>query len=196
MPRARKIAEEDAVAAAMRLFWTVGYAGAGTRMIEERTGITRFTLQTGFGGKKALFLAALDLYASQTETLLFGPLEDGTLDDLVAWLRAPPVPPDLVTCTASGCLMVNSATEFGETDEDVSERTQRFFAMIEGTFEELLYRARSRGHLRTDVKMAEAASLLLATTLAGHVARAAGADGTAGAGIRAAAANLVESWRA
>ncbi|MBV1933634.1 MAG: TetR/AcrR family transcriptional regulator [Parvibaculaceae bacterium] len=60
MSRSRKVAPEEAVQAAMEAFWKHGYHELGTRQLEEETGITRFTLQTTYGGKKKLFLNALD----------------------------------------------------------------------------------------------------------------------------------------
>ncbi|WP_332817695.1 TetR/AcrR family transcriptional regulator [Sphingopyxis sp.] len=83
---------EEALAAALLVFWERGYDGASLTALTEAMGINKPSLYARFGNKEALFLKALDLYerewlgytriALQAETakgvaeaLLFGALK-------------------------------------------------------------------------------------------------------------------------
>ena len=63
-PRAAawKFDVEDALEAALRVFWSKGYEGASLSELTEAMGITRPSLYAAFGNKESLFHKALDLY--------------------------------------------------------------------------------------------------------------------------------------
>jgi AcrR family transcriptional regulator len=60
--RPREFCVDNALAAALRVFWTKGYEGASLTDLTEAMGITRPSLYAAFGNKEALFRKALDLY--------------------------------------------------------------------------------------------------------------------------------------
>ncbi|RYE59901.1 MAG: TetR/AcrR family transcriptional regulator [Oxalobacteraceae bacterium] len=60
--RPREFCPDQALAAALRVFWTKGYEGASLTDLTEGMGITRPSLYAAFGNKEALFRQALDLY--------------------------------------------------------------------------------------------------------------------------------------
>ncbi len=60
--RPRTFNTEDALGAALRVFWNRGYEGASLSDLTEAMGITRPSLYAAFGNKEALFRQALDLY--------------------------------------------------------------------------------------------------------------------------------------
>lgn len=55
---------DDAVAAAMRVFWTYGYPATSVDQLAAATGLGKGSLYGTFGSKEALFRRALDLYAA------------------------------------------------------------------------------------------------------------------------------------
>ena len=67
--RPREFDVEEALAAALRVFWEKGYDGASLTDLTEAMGITRPSLYAAFGNKEALFKRALDLY--ETEKLAY-----------------------------------------------------------------------------------------------------------------------------
>lgn len=60
--RPREFCPEQALGAALRVFWTKGYEGASLSDLTEGMGITRPSLYAAFGNKESLFRQALDLY--------------------------------------------------------------------------------------------------------------------------------------
>src|SRR3954467_2531468 len=60
--RPREFDVDEALAAALRVFWTKGYEGASLTDLTEAMEITRPSLYAAFGNKESLFRKALDLY--------------------------------------------------------------------------------------------------------------------------------------
>lgn len=60
--RPREFDPEEALSAALQVFWRRGYDGASLAELTEAMGITKPSLYACFGNKEALFRKALDLY--------------------------------------------------------------------------------------------------------------------------------------
>ena len=60
--RPREFCVDEALTAALRVFWQKGYDGASMTDLTEAMGITRPSLYAAFGNKESLFHKALDLY--------------------------------------------------------------------------------------------------------------------------------------
>ena len=60
--RPREFDTDDALGAALRVFWQKGYEGASLSDLTDAMGITRPSLYAAFGNKENLFRQALDLY--------------------------------------------------------------------------------------------------------------------------------------
>src|ERR1700755_2416332 len=58
----REFDVDEALTAALRVFWSKGYEGASMTDLTDAMGITRPSLYAAFGNKEALFRKALDLY--------------------------------------------------------------------------------------------------------------------------------------
>lgn len=125
--RPREFDKDEALAAALRVFWTKGYEGASLSDLTEAMGITRPSLYAAFGNKEALFKQALDLYGEEklayvgkslgaqtargvAEKLLYGAIETATGDECRGCMRV----------TAS----VSCQSAADPIREDLSRRTE------------------------------------------------------------------------
>jgi len=194
MSRLKKIDPEAAVQAAMALFWQHGYHGLGTRQLEEETGITRFTLQTSYGGKKSLFLMALDKYLDLFENHVSPSMTDGKLDTIAAWFEKRSEPRMLANIACYGCFLLNSTVEFAAGDEDVNLRAERFFNIMRSGFYEALCAAKEKGNLPPDFDVATMAEVLLSGAIGLNIIIRAAASNSAGKDMANAIASMVRGW--
>jgi TetR/AcrR family transcriptional repressor of nem operon len=154
------------VAQAMEIFRDHGFAGTSAEMLVERLGINRYSLYAEFGSKQGLFDAALQRYDEEVVGRSFGPLEapGAGLDEVRALLefygsasKGPAV--------GRGCLLCNTAVEFGPEDPSGAGFVQRYFKRLSGAFDAALRNARERGDLRPDVDPRAEASFFTASVL-------------------------------
>ncbi|NRB17866.1 MAG: TetR/AcrR family transcriptional regulator [Rhodobacteraceae bacterium] len=194
MSRSRKVEPETAIQAAMALFWKHGYHDLGTRQIEKETGITRFTLQTVYGGKMPLFLKALDRYLDTFEVHAAPTMSDGNLDAIAAWFetRSDPVMFPEVTCY--GCLLLNSTVEFVGENEEVNLRADRFFDMVRGGFRGALDAVKETGGVSADFDVDAMVEVLLSAAIGLNIVIRASGRNAAGADMANAIAALVRGW--
>lgn len=112
MARPRSFDSDMVLSAAMHRFRRMGYERVSIKDLEEATGLTSGSLYNSFGSKDGLFRAALDHYV---ETVVRGRIRAfagaaATLDDLEQlflslW--------EMPQADGFGCLVTNSAVEFG-----------------------------------------------------------------------------------
>lgn len=76
--RPRQFCAEEALAAALQVFWKRGYEGASLAELTEAMGITKPSLYACFGNKESLFCKALDLYERDKLAYVRGALEAPT----------------------------------------------------------------------------------------------------------------------
>lgn|GEM_PF-3190208 len=195
MGRARKTDHGDVVAAALNLFWQQGYADSSTREIEQRTGLTRFTLQTAYGGKEKFFLEVLDAYLDAAEAKHFPDARTFTIDDLANWFEKLASYERMPAISDSGCLILNSIGQFDRTDHKINQRIERYMSVLKQRFTEILRRSESIGAVRLAQPTEPTANLLMTMLLGIHVVmKARTSDGAARSHAKA-AADIIRSWK-
>ena len=194
MSRNKKIDTEAAIQQAMALFWRYGYNSLGTRLLEQETGITRFTLQTSYGGKKALFLAALDAYLDAFEAHVCPSICDGELEPIAAWFEQRVAPVMLEDVSCYGCLLLNSTVEFAAQDEEVNLRVERFFNMVRQGFHSALEAVKRAGNARSDFDVSAMAEVLLSGAIGLNIVIRSAASNSAGGTTATSLATLVRGW--
>lgn len=194
MSRSRKVAPEAAVNAAMALFWTHGYGSLGTRQIEEETGITRFTLQTTYGGKMKLFLTALDAYLDMFERSDLLNTVAGDLDSIARFFEMRGDATAMPEIAGQGCFMLNSMIEFSAHTPEITQRADRYFAMLRQGFRMALEGAQQDGRLEVGFDVAQKTEVLLSAALGLNAVIRASQDPRVGQQMAAAIASMVRQW--
>jgi TetR/AcrR family transcriptional repressor of nem operon len=150
----------------VQLFWRQGLAGTGIQDIVTATGVNRSSLYATFGGKRDLFLAALDRY-----------LDEHALPALIRLAADPRGLPGIAQffgrlirarCTGEharwGCLMVNTHASPESTDPDVRRRLDRHHKRLRQALRQALITARGLGQIYSavDINLTAAQLALLA----------------------------------
>ena len=194
MARSRKVEPEVAMDAAMSLFWKHGFFNLGTRQLEKETGITRFTLQTTYGGKMALFLDALDAYLNQFETsgLMSNAAKD--IEGIAKFFEIRVDSTIMPEMSCYGCLVLNSAIEFGATNEAINERITRYLAILRTSLRSGLTNTLSTDNAAAMLTINEKVEILLSAALGLNALVRAASDNDAGQDMAKSLAHMVRSW--
>ncbi|AEF54378.1 TetR/AcrR family transcriptional regulator [Marinomonas posidonica] len=195
MSRKRNTDHETALTAAKSLFWQHGYTGTSTRDIEEQTGLTRFTIQKTYGGKRGLFLDTLDNYLENAETHLLSDIETGDLEDLACWFERLASNDQIPSVDEMGCLVLNSIDEFGREDIEVNERIDRYFKLVEQRFINILSTAVTAKNARLGLDIQSLAIVLIDLLLGVQMVFRARTEDSFARSHACAAATLVRSWK-
>jgi AcrR family transcriptional regulator len=160
--RPREFDAGDALAAALRVFWTRGYEGASLTELTEAMGITRPSLYACFGNKEALFKKALDLYETEKLAYMEVAMEAPTARGVAERLLHGALANQASTCDPKGCLGVISSVACGAEAEAikaevVARRASSMAALIQ-RFE----RAEQEGDLPEGVQPDALAHYLIA----------------------------------
>lgn len=158
--RSRSFDEAEVLAGAMHAFRRKGYFGVSIPELETATGLSAGSIYNSFKDKRGIFLAAFERYLQavleRRIAEFAGPERQlsGLRQLFLSLLREP-------DGGTFGCLITNSAIEFG-ADRGIAESTfLKGFAILERLFRERLAAAKSSGGLRAGVNpKAEAAKLL------------------------------------
>ena len=117
--RPREFDVEEALAAALHVFWTKGYEGASLTDLTEAMGITRPSLYAAFGNKEALFRKALDLYEREKLTFMKEAIDAPTSREVAERLLRGALERQMSSCDPKGCLGVISSVACGAEAEGI-----------------------------------------------------------------------------
>src|SRR4051812_40019508 len=111
--RPREFDVDQALTAALRVFWSKGYEGASMTDLTDAMGITRPSLYAAFGNKEALFRKALDLYEREKLSYMAQALEAPTAHGVAERLLRGALEMQTSECEPRGCLRVISSVACG-----------------------------------------------------------------------------------
>ncbi|TQS43979.1 TetR/AcrR family transcriptional regulator [Cryptosporangium phraense] len=148
MARAKEFDPDTALDAALMLFWERGYEATSMADLVERLGVARASLYATFGGKHALYLAALDRYRGLTDPVVLAELSRPgpvlpAVRALVRRYAAEAAGPD----AGRGCFVVNTAVELAPHDEAATRRVQASWDHLEAVLAAALTRAAAQDEL-------------------------------------------------
>src|SRR5690348_8208904 len=104
--RPREFDVDDALAAALRVFWSKGYEAASLTDLTQAMGITRPSLYAAFGNKEALFRKALDLYEREKLAYIGEALKAPTSREVAERLLRGALAMQTSDCEPKGCMRV------------------------------------------------------------------------------------------
>jgi len=146
--RTKEFDPEAALRAALELFWERGYAATSMADLVERTGVARASIYATFGGKRELYLKALDRYGELTDPgLLAGLSQPGPVLPAVRALVERYAREAAGDGGRRGCFVVNTAVELAPRDPLAARRVQANWDFLETALTSALMRAQAQGEL-------------------------------------------------
>jgi len=160
--RPREFCTENALAAALKVFWRKGYEAASLTDLTDAMGITRPSLYCAFGNKEELFKKALDLYEREKLAFIDQALAKPTAYETVEFLLLKGADAHSDPDTP-GCMGINSVlTCGGIASESVrQELVARRFG-LETKLRERFERAKVEGDVRADTDTGSLTSYVMA----------------------------------
>ncbi len=134
----------------MNFFWEHGYKAASMKDLLAAMEIGRQSLYDTFGDKRGLFLAALNLYYQRGVDSVIATLRDpdGGLAAMEAYFEM--MHKNMCAQPCRSCLIINTASELGSHDPEVTAIVNRFINKLQGAFSTALEIAQARGEVRVD----------------------------------------------
>jgi len=149
--RTKEFDPDVALRDALELFWERGYEATSMTDLVERLGIARASIYATFGGKRELYLKALERYGELTDPNLLAELSQPgpALPAVRALVRR-------YAATAGGeegrrgCFVVNTAIELAPHDPAAARRVQASWDYLEAALTSALMRAQAQGEIAGD----------------------------------------------
>ena len=170
MARPKAFDPEQALDKAMHVFWHKGYEAASMEDLLAAMDLNRGSLYATFGGKRELFLKAMDRYCSGggigsgisilKEPGPALPLIRRFIDHMLEFGLSDPL--------RRGCMITNTVMELAPHQKDIAGKVTARLQLAEGAFFELLSRAKRDGELAKD-KDPRALARVLVTMMQGTI---------------------------
>jgi TetR/AcrR family transcriptional repressor of nem operon len=166
---------DQALLRAAEVFWDHGYEAASTDELLTAMGIGRQSMYNAFGDKRRLYLEALQQYQAEYGAEMFERLRSAAspLSALTGILLA--VARQSAEERRRGCMAVNAATEFGQTDQEVGAIVSAGVNLCHAAYERVLAEAKRKGEVRPDLDERAAARFLHSTLVGLRVSARSGA---------------------
>lgn len=145
--RPRTFESAAVLEAAMELFWTHGYERTSKRDLMEATGLASQSLYNAFGDKHGLFMACVRYYletklsTTMAELQAAGSPLANLKRVLISW----------VDSCDKGCMLINTAAEFGQEDPDLAEFLRGCMAQGQAAYADVLRRAHAAGEIAQEL---------------------------------------------
>ncbi|MDF1820122.1 MAG: TetR/AcrR family transcriptional regulator [Alcanivoracaceae bacterium] len=164
MARPQAFDRDQALSAAMRVFWQRGYTASTIQQLLQDMGINRGSLYASFGGKRSLFQQAMAFYDERLMAHL-GAMLTRARDPVDAIRQVFEL--SLLNMPAPqrqwGCLLVNTVNELAPLEQSLAAEARLRLDRMQQAFAGAVARAREKGRVSDSVTDAQAAHLLMTT---------------------------------
>ncbi|NHN35566.1 TetR/AcrR family transcriptional regulator [Paenibacillus agricola] len=150
MSRPREFDVEKVLDQSMEVFWDKGYKTTSFEDLTKKTNVKKQSLYGVFDDKRTLFLKALALYGRKNIDMLKAMTQNGgSPTEILDAIKS-------ASSSVSGgeeghrsCLMVNSALEFGVSDQEVTQEIERMFDDVQSVLEEVIRKGQEANEITT-----------------------------------------------
>ena len=191
--RPRCFDTNDALDAALQVFWKKGYEGTSLSDLTKAMGIERPSLYATFGNKEELFRKVLDRYACTVSEFAIEALNQPTARAVVEQLLMGNVDAIADPHSPAGCLLVSAALSGGDESEPIRRELSARRRDAELALRKRLQQAKADGDLPGDADPADLASYVF-TVAHGMAVRA--KSGATRAELRRVAQTALRAWPA
>ncbi|GGT67983.1 TetR/AcrR family transcriptional regulator [Actinomadura citrea] len=162
MARTKEFDPDAALLRALELFWERGYEATSMADLVAHLGIARASVYATFGGKRELYLKALERYLRDTDPKIAEALsQPGPVLPAVLALIEGYAEESAHGRPRLGCLVVNTAVELAARDAEAARLVEASWNFLEASLTTALTRARAQGELSPDKDPRALARLLL-----------------------------------
>jgi len=164
MGRHREFDVDQALDAALCVFWSKGYEGASYADLTRATGVERPALYSAFGNKEALFHRALERYYEYYLDFFPAALKQPTSREVAAHILRGAAELNTRYPDRTGCLGVNGALAVSDDAEPIRRAVVEARASGEAALRERFERAKLDGDLPETANCAVLAAYVCAVT--------------------------------
>ncbi len=164
MGRHKEFEVDEALDAAMCVFWRKGYEGASYNDLTEATGVERPALYSAFGNKEALFLKALQRYYDHYLAFFPAALALPSAYQVAEHILLNAVELNTRDPSRAGCLAVQGVLAGSDDAEPVRQEMIRARVAAERLLRQRFEKARREGDLPKDTDCAALAAYVNAVT--------------------------------
>lgn len=148
MGRLKEFDEDKAIDGAVDCFWARGYEATSVRDLAQHMGIGGASLYNAYGGKRALFVKALERYANRSSRERIARLEaTGLPKEAIEAFLAEIIERSLKDRARKGCLLVNSALDVAPHDAEIGKVVAGYLDEIRAFFQRNIEAGRRAGQM-------------------------------------------------
>ena len=166
MGRLKEFDQDKAIDGAVDCFWARGYEATSVRDLADHMGIGGASLYNAYGGKRALFVAALERYANRSSRERIARLEaTGQPRQAIEAFLAEIIERSLKDRARKGCLLVNSALDVAPHDAEIGKVVGGYLEEIRAFFQRNIEAGRRAGQVPRTIDAAGVSAHLLGVLL-------------------------------
>ncbi|MBX7230966.1 MAG: TetR/AcrR family transcriptional regulator [Bdellovibrionales bacterium] len=150
--------------AAMDTFWSNGFDGTSMQQLLKSTGLSKSSLYQTFGGKQELFIRCLEEYTlAMKEKLLTQLSLSKSGIGFIREVLLSAAEEAKASSIPKGCLIMNTATEFAQSNAAVSRAVNKGIEAFRTVFLTALKKARSAKEIDADADLDQLSSYVVSS---------------------------------
>lgn len=151
----------------MKIFWQKGYEATSLQDLLKVTGLSKSSLYKEFGSKHSLFERSIELYRNDMVQNLESMLVRAPSGiEFIEQFFQEVANETRGKNARRGCLVMNTATEFAQSDPVISKLVRRGTTSFRNTFEAAIRRAQTEGDI-PETKNSKVLATYLMTSMSG-----------------------------